>query len=47
MIAPWVPEKGMWLEAGNPERLAAARALYERDPAAARGPCSTSTGRAD
>lgn len=34
VITPWVPDKGMWLEAGNPERLAAARALYERDPAA-------------
>jgi NDP-sugar pyrophosphorylase family protein len=34
-IAPWVPEKGTWLEAGNPERLAEVRALFERDPAAA------------
>jgi NDP-sugar pyrophosphorylase family protein len=35
VIAPWVPEKGVWLEAGNPERLAEVRARFERDPAAA------------
>jgi len=32
VIAPWVPDGGRWLECGNPERLAAARALLERDP---------------
>jgi len=30
VIAPWVPERGRWLEIGNPERLEAARALLER-----------------
>jgi N-acetyl-alpha-D-muramate 1-phosphate uridylyltransferase len=34
VIAPWVPDGGRWLELGNPERLAAAHALLERDPRA-------------
>jgi len=35
-IRPWVPADGQWLEIGNPERLAAARATIDR-PAAAPG----------
>ena len=30
VIAPWVPERGRWLEIGNLERLEAARALLGR-----------------
>jgi NDP-sugar pyrophosphorylase family protein len=40
VVAPWVPDRGAWLEVGTLERLEAARALLERDPGAPGGPAA-------